>query len=179
MAGTIAIAMALTGCPGDPPNVDTEVNTKAFSTATSVFAAVSRSSWGRACSLLTLEAQVEVEARVQKREGRRSRPSCERALSGTAFGELCGGLWKRARSGTILYRKDDVSGPGSKPEVAWAAVTRRRKVTSRCELRLTREDSDEADWRIDSIALKRSQSVVAQARNELVFRNGVPVARRR
>ncbi len=176
IAGTIALAIALAGCPGDPENVDPQVNAKAFSTAASLVAAVRGGSWGRACSLLTLEAQIEVEAWVQRRERRRLRPSCERALSGAAFGELCGELWKRTRSGTTIYRKDDVSGTGSKPTVAWAVVTRRRQLTGRCELRLTRPDSDEVNWRIDAIAVDRSQAVLRRARDELVFRNKVPVA---
>lgn len=176
-AGTVALAIALTGCPGDPNRVATQVNVKAFSTAGSMLAAVKRGSWGKACSLLTLEAQIEVEVWVQRREGRRSRPSCERALSGRDFGELCGELWKRTRSGTTLYRDDDVQETDSKPTVAWTAVTRRGDLTSRCEMRLTRKDSDEVDWSIDAIALKRPRAVLVRKRADLVFRNAEPVAR--
>ena len=176
-AATVALAIALTGCPGDPNRVATQVNVKASSTAGSMLAAVKRGSWGKACSLLTLEAQIEVEAWVQRREGRRARPSCERALSGTAFGERCGELWKRTRSGTTIYRESDVDGTDSKPTVAWVAVTRRGDLTGRCEMRLTRKDSDDVDWRIDAIALKRSRAVLARNRADLVFRNAEPVAR--
>lgn len=181
VVGIVALALSLTGCPppeGPPDSVDTEVHTDAVSTVRSFFSAVVRGSPGTACSLLTLGARIELEARVQNREGQRSRPSCAGALSSKTFRRLCTERRDRARSPGIVYRSVDVIEENSKPTVAWGASTRARRMTRPCELRLTRDDSDDVDWRIDAIALKRSQVVRERARDEIVFLDGDLVPRR-
>lgn len=171
-AGGVVLAITLTGCSGDSWNVDTAVHAEATSAVRSFLSAVDRRSWRRACSLLTLEARIEVAAVVQQREDRDSRPPCERALAGVAFRKRCRSAWESAHSTRLVYRVADVGGPGSKPTVAWLGITFPRRLTGRCELRLTREDSDDADWRIDAIALERSRAVLAAERNQLVLPNG-------
>lgn len=172
LAGTVALALPLTGCPWDSDSVDAELHTEAASTVHSFFAAVARGSWGQACSPLTLGARIELEARVKHREDRRSRPSCGGALSSKTFRKLCAEPRDRARSTRIAYRGRDVTEEDSKPTVAWGASTRARHITSPCELRLTRDDSDDVDWRIDAIALKQSQIVLDRARDQIVFLDG-------
>jgi len=170
VVGTVALALTLTGCPPweDPPDsVDTKVHTAAVFTVRSFFSAVAGGSLRRACSLLTPGARIELEARVQSRDGQRRRPSCGDALSSKTFLKLCAVRRYRARSTGIAYRSVDVTEEDSKPTVAWGVNTRARDVSSPCELRLTRDDSDDVDWRIDAIALKRSQIVRERARGEI------------
>jgi hypothetical protein len=176
----LALTIGLTGCPGDPANVKPDVNAKAFDTAMSLIVAVKHSSWQRACSLLTLEARIEIEAWAKGRQRQPSLPSCRDALAGPAFQQLCGEFWERVREGTTLYRKDDVGGPDSKPTVAWFAVSRNGPpLMSRCELRLTHVHGNSRDWRVDAIARTPHQAVLARRRNELVVRTATPVSKLR
>jgi len=172
----VALAISLAGCPGDPKTVDRAVDETAFTSGTGFMGAVRSSDWTAACAMLTLEARIELQARMRRQDGLRSQPSCVRALSGRSFQALCGAFWGRARSALNLYRETDVGKRDSTPNVAWTAVARGRKPISRCELRLTRKDSEHDDWLIDAIALRRSEAVVYADRYSLVNRAGRPIA---
>lgn len=173
-SGAAALAVTVTGCiVPEPPSVDTEVHGAAASTAGHFVSSVTRGAWRQACSELTLEARIELETRVRRGEDLPYRPSCERALSGPSFRERCREPWKRAGSAIMAYPIGEVSEHDSKPTVAWAALrgSRRRPLT-RCELRLTRKDSDDSDWRIDAISFRRSVAVLARARSRLRLPTG-------
>jgi hypothetical protein len=117
---------------------------------------------------MTIEARFELRAWA-------GAPLCRDALAGRAFRDLCGGFWAEARAGATVYRKDDVDGFQAKPRVAWFVLSRDRRLTSRCELRLVRAGER---WRVDGIARAAAQAVIVKRRDELVFRDRTPVRRR-
>src|SRR4051812_46712312 len=167
-APTILVALLLSGCVGDPKRVDRATDRRAFHAASSLIEAVRRGAFARACSGMTIEARFELRAWA-------GAASCREALAGRAFRDLCGGFWAGAHAGTTVYRKDDVDGFQAKPGVAWFVLSRDRRLTGRCELRLVREGER---WRVDGIARTAGQAVIAKRRDELVFRDRTPVRRR-
>jgi hypothetical protein len=173
------LGASLSGCPGDPKGVAVDIDDAVFSTANSLVVSVKHEDWPRACSLLTVTAAIELEARIQREDRRLSRPSCEAAVSSAGFHRLCGARWKNTHLGVALYRRDDVDEYISKPRTAWTAFYRGARLTSRCELRLTREDSEDAPWRIDAISFDPSTTVVGSDLASLVFQSGDDATRRR
>jgi len=176
-AGVAMLAAALAGCGRELWNVDAGVHAEASSAGRSFLSAVNRRSWRQGCSLLTLEARIEVEAVGQQRERGDARPPCERALAGLARRKRCRSGWDSGRATAVVYRMIDVRGPDSKPAVAWLGITSPRRLSGRCELRLTREASDDARWRIDAIAVERSLAVLVADRDQLATPNGELLSR--